>query len=140
VSRVLSYALEVVSTILHILEFVAMPLGNGYTAEEQVTGQEVRLSLPKLVIPLPLSLSFVDYWGDPDRRISALRYQCRIYTPRLFSRLVQNTISIGTQARNVNTDDSREVVHVSYNFVGTLSELPLSYHFQGQRWYDRPSI
>ena len=87
-SRVLSYVLGVVLTILHILEFVAMPLENGYPAEEQVTGQEVRLSLPKLVIRCSLPLSFVDYWGDPDRRISALRYQCRIYTPRLCSRLV----------------------------------------------------
>jgi len=114
-----------------------MPLGKGYTVEGQVTGEEVLcLSLPTLVIHTPLSLSFADYWRNPDRRISALRYQCRICTPRLFSQFVQNTISTGTRARNVNTDDSREIVHVSYIFVGALSEMPLRYHFQREGRYD----
>jgi hypothetical protein len=43
VSRVLSFVREVVSTTLHIIEFVAMPLGKGYTVEGQVTGEEVCL-------------------------------------------------------------------------------------------------
>jgi len=117
-----------------------MPLGKGYTVEGQVTGEEVCLSLPTLVIRTSLSLSFVDYWRNPDRRISALRYKCRIYTPRLSSQFVQNTVSTGTRARNINTDDSRGVVHVSYIFVGAWSEVPLRHHFQGEGQYDISSI
>ena len=131
-SSVLSFVREVASTTLHILELVAAPLGKGYTVEGQVTGEEVYLSLPTLIIRTSLSFSFVDYWRNPDRRISALRHQRRIYTPRLSSQFVQSTISTGTQARNINTDDSRQVLHVSYIFVGALSELPLRYHFQGE--------
>lgn len=43
-----------------------MPLGKGYTVEGQVTGEEVCLSLPTLVIRTPLYLLFVDYWRNPD--------------------------------------------------------------------------
>lgn len=48
-----------------------MPLGKGYTVEgqvtgDQVTGEEVCLSLPTLVIRTPLYLLFVDYWRNPD--------------------------------------------------------------------------